>query len=925
MYLEYGFNALRKLTVIDSNNFVPDTRGRRGRCVESRNGKLSKNIARYGFFGLVMFVFSATVVPDSVAQTGGEATIKRAVWRADDTKLVVKGKLAAPGATVRVSDTDSGNVLGSAVADQEGIWRMAKKLSSSVPCSVASETGGFTDQRAVNNAPADCGPEPAPVEPAPVEPAPVEPAPVEPAPVEPAPPATGAVDPLVEVGKQLFFSETFEGNGRTCASCHRAEKNFTIDAEFIATLPADDPLFVAEYVPELLGLEDPIALRQFGLIRANADGREDPTQKFVLRSVSHVFGMGSSVQSNSTEAPFEMTGWSGDGAPGDGTLRDFATGAVIQHFTKSLDRVEDVDFRLPTDAELDAMEAFMLTLGDAPLLDLNVLRLNDPSAEAGRILFVTEDSENGAKRAAKCNACHVNAGALTIAGINENFNTGIENAPHAADLLAVLRPRDGGFGTELNPNADAFGNGTFNPPPLVNAADTAPYFHNNMAATLEDAIAHYESNQFRMSPEGQRLILEDTGGRELTIDVDQIAAFLRVLNAIENIRSSVDYMTRAKQYPGESGVQDLLAMSEFDFRDAIMVLNASELHEGVITVIESAQGFVSTARSISAQDPAARNSALDQAIAAVQEGRDLMVGEMPVTDNETPTVSLTAPADASTVFGLVTTTVNASDNIGIVGVIFQLGETVVGEDANEPFELTFDTAQFTDGNHLLTVTAADSIGNVASDSISLTIDNASVAPPLDTSAPTAAVTAPTDGATVSGTQTISVDTADNIGVVKVIFRVGNLELGQVTAAPYFMDWDTGAFVNGSQTVTVTALDAENNSASHSVDVVVNNVIVCSVYSCPNPPPPPTEPLPDPVTPSGSSPDGEFENEVTAVDLQASTVTVDGKVLTLTSDTEFNGSIATNIAEILVGHIVQGEFFNSTKEVVWIEADLPPGF
>ena len=140
-----------------------------------------------------------------------------------------------------------------------------------------------------------------------------------------------------------------------------------------------------------------------------------------------------------------------------------------------------------------------------------------------------------------------------------------------------------------------------------------------------------------------------------------------------------------------------------------------------------------------------------------------------------------------------------------------------------------------------------------------------------------------------------------------------------------MDWNTGAFANSSQTVTVTALDAENNSASHSVNVVVNNVFVCSVYSCPNPPPPPTEPLPDPVTPSGSSPDGEFENEVTAVDLQASTVTVDGKVLTLTSDTELMGSVATNIAEILVGHIIQGEFFNSTKEVVWIEADLPPGF
>ena len=101
--------------------------------------------------------------------------------------------------------------------------------------------------------------------------------------------SANAVDTLVEQGRSLFFNETFDGNGRTCASCHRAERNFSIDAEFIATLPSDDPLFVAEFVPELAGLEDPDMLRQFGLIRANVDGFDDPTQKFALRSINHLF------------------------------------------------------------------------------------------------------------------------------------------------------------------------------------------------------------------------------------------------------------------------------------------------------------------------------------------------------------------------------------------------------------------------------------------------------------------------------------------------------------------------------------------------------------------------------------------------------------------------------------------------------------
>ena len=131
-----------------------------------------------------------------------------------------------------------------------------------------------------------------------------------------------------------------------------------------------------------------------------------------------------------------MTGWSGDGAPGNGTLREFSTGAVVQHFTKSLDRVEGQDFRLPTDFELDALQAFMLSLGGQGSMDLQTLRLKDAAAERGRLLFITEDSEFGTKRAARCNACHTNAGALTVAGINQNLDTGVEGVVTNVDLQA---------------------------------------------------------------------------------------------------------------------------------------------------------------------------------------------------------------------------------------------------------------------------------------------------------------------------------------------------------------------------------------------------------------------------------------------------------------------------------------------------------
>ena len=66
----------------------------------------------------------------------------------------------------------------------------------------------------------------------------------------PAPPSDPGAE-LIEKGRQIFFNETFAGNGRTCGTCHPAENNFTIDPTFIASLPKDNPLFVAEFNPHL--------------------------------------------------------------------------------------------------------------------------------------------------------------------------------------------------------------------------------------------------------------------------------------------------------------------------------------------------------------------------------------------------------------------------------------------------------------------------------------------------------------------------------------------------------------------------------------------------------------------------------------------------------------------------------------------------
>jgi hypothetical protein len=118
--------------------------------------------------------------------------------------------------------------------------------------------------------------------------------------------AHGLVSQAVGEGADLFFRETFGGNGRTCGTCHRAENNLGLDVDFISTLPADDKLFIAERplseggVP---GLERPLLMRAHGQILMNSDGFESPTVKFVMRAPQHTLSLATSIKSPDNRIP----------------------------------------------------------------------------------------------------------------------------------------------------------------------------------------------------------------------------------------------------------------------------------------------------------------------------------------------------------------------------------------------------------------------------------------------------------------------------------------------------------------------------------------------------------------------------------------------------------------------------------------------
>ena len=402
--------------------------------------------------------------------------------------------------------------------------------------------------------------------------------------------STRPLDPqqaLIERGRQIFFNETFGGNGRTCGTCHREEASFSINAALVATLPPNDPLFVAEFVPALReNFENPRLMREFGLILENLDGFEDLPTKFVMRGVPHTLALPTSVAN--PQGP--RTGWSGDGAPGDGSLRSFAVGAVIQHFTRTLDRVAGVDFRLPTDEELDALEAFQLSLGRDQDLSLP-LTLKGTVARRGQEIFL--DNSLG-----KCNLCHANAGATANFGDslgNANFNTGVEDLPdQPAQLTGEKVPRDDGLGTP--------GDGTFNTPPLVEAADTGPFFHNNAIETIEGAVAFYDGEAFNNSPAGRALADFDPEGESIELDGTQIvaiAAFLRVFNALENIRAGHDNLESARRlgFFERQRNNTLVRRALIETSDAIKVLAGGGLHPDAVAQLEQAREAAEKART----------------------------------------------------------------------------------------------------------------------------------------------------------------------------------------------------------------------------------------------------------------------------------------------------------------------------------------
>ena len=189
-------------------------------------------------------------------------------------------------------------------------------------------------------------------------------------------------------------------------------------------------------------------------------------------------------------------------------------------------------------------------------------------------------------------------------------------------------------------------------------------------------------------------------------------------------------------------------------------------------------------------------------------------------DKTRPSVIIVNPQDDETVEGIVTVSVNASDNGVITQVQIYVDNEVQGEmdvniNSNEQYDFVLDTSALFEGQHVLMAQATDANGNQDNDSIIINVIKISVTP-------TVYITSLSDGAILDGPTTIStvIEGLYDNTVVK-FYLDGNL-FSTVTQSPYEIKINPNKekISGGTHIITAEASDSNGNTASISIEVTV---------------------------------------------------------------------------------------------------------
>ena len=366
-------------------------------------------------------------------------------------------------------------------------------------------------------------------------------------------------------GKKLFERETFGGNGRTCQTCHSKRTGTLGLADVQRIIDKADP-------DDRFLIHDALDDDGVGTTRVQTHATialSIPLPPWVSLAdepgATHVTVFRGIPSTMNTPALDPILNH--DGRPS--SVQEQALGAIHDHYQNTVE---------PTAGELDAIARFERT--DEHFFSSNELRRfaaggpppelppgKTPAEKRGRTFLVDAPFEPPSKNGI-CALCHSGPMLNMVNQAHSDFGDGrprpgvrffgtgvtIVNAPNnpvrtwiindgvnpvvtiqSPDLGLLLHPT-----LVLDPSHPpvpppfavprAFFAKQFKIPTLWGVKDTAPYFHDNGAKTLRDAVAHYQRFfNFRETEDpvgsatlGGKIVLTDN-------DVDDIVAYLKLL------------------------------------------------------------------------------------------------------------------------------------------------------------------------------------------------------------------------------------------------------------------------------------------------------------------------------------------------------------------------------------------------------------
>ena len=192
-----------------------------------------------------------------------------------------------------------------------------------------------------------------------------------------------------------------------------------------------------------------------------------------------------------------------------------------------------------------------------------------------------------------------------------------------------------------------------------------------------------------------------------------------------------------------------------------------------------------------------------------------------VNDNFAPTVALTAPANNTTINGVVTINSSASDNVGVTKVEFYCNGSILYASNVSPYTFNWDTRGVGNGNYTIIARAYDNAGNSKqSSSVTVTVSN----PVPDVTAPAVSSFTLPASATALTVPVSDLTASDAVGVTGYLITESATPpvpgaTGWSAAVPTSFTFSAA----GSKTAYVWAKDAAGNvSAKRAATVIIDS-------------------------------------------------------------------------------------------------------